>query len=497
VRRRLTLAILGTVAAALLLTGLGTLVLTRLQVRRTAKVELSNEAQALVAVLVQDVRPRAQPVPNRAAAQQRRLDAAKQALKLADATVVVFDAQGNVVDGAPPTSVRLNSSDLAGLQTGQTKSGENARMVWAAAASPADAQGRHLVLVLTRSIPFGLGSVQWLLLSAGVVLILAVGVSMRLSRRLIAPLQAADVATRRIADGDLAARVPEPPAAADDELADLSRAINSMAGALERSRGLEQQFLLSVSHDLRTPLTSIHGYAEAITDGAVDDPQAAARVILAESRRLERLVRDLLDLAKLDARSFSLDLEPVDLAQVATSTAESLRPAAEAAGVTLVSPEDAAGPSGAPVVLADRDRLVQVAANLLENALKFARTRIEIMAAVDGGIALMWVTDDGPGIAAVDLPHVFERLYVAQAKPVRKESGSGLGLAIARELVTAMGGTIGVESAAGAGTRFVVRLPVVGAPATGAATPVPPPPPPPGPPGAVTPPVPAPPSPPA
>ncbi|HEY7939928.1 MAG TPA: HAMP domain-containing sensor histidine kinase [Acidimicrobiales bacterium] len=492
-RRRLTLAILGTVAAALLLTGLGTLVLTRLQVRRTAKVELSNEAEALVSVLVQDVRPRTLPTANRAAAQQRRLNAAKQALKLADATVVVFDAQGNEVDGSIPSNVSVSSSDLAALQAGQTVSGESARMVWAAAASPADSQGRHLVIVLTRSIPFGLGSVQWLLLSAGVVLLLAVGVSMRLSRRLIAPLQAADVATRRLADGDLSARVPEPPAAADDELSDLSRAINSMAGALERSRGLEQQFLLSVSHDLRTPLTSIRGYAEAITDGATDDPQAAARVILAESRRLERLVRDLLDLAKLDARSFSLDLEPVDLVEVVTSTADGLRPAAEAAGVALVAPPP--GGSGAPpVVLADRDRLAQVAANLLENALKFARTRIDILAAVDGGVAMMWVTDDGPGIAPADLPHVFERLYVAQAQPLRKESGTGLGLAIARELVTAMNGTIGVESAPGAGTRFVVRLPLAGG---AVAEPVVPVPPVPAPPPAVPPQVPAPPPPPA
>ncbi len=126
-RRRLTLAILGTVAAALLLTGLGTLVLTRLQVRRTAKVELSNEAEALVSVLVQDVRPRTLPTANRAAAQQRRLNAAKQALKLADATVVVFDAQGNEVDGTIPSNVSVSSSDLAALQAGTDRLGRDAR----------------------------------------------------------------------------------------------------------------------------------------------------------------------------------------------------------------------------------------------------------------------------------------------------------------------------------------------------------------------------------
>src|SRR5207248_5606518 len=120
-----------------------------------------------------------------------------------------------------------------------------------------------------------------------------------------------------------------------EELASLARSINTMAATLARSRGLERQFLMSVSHDLRTPLTSIRGFAEAIADGAATDDRRAAEVITAESRRLERLVGDLLDLAKLDAKRFSLDLRPVDLADVVAATADGFRPAADGYGLAL------------------------------------------------------------------------------------------------------------------------------------------------------------------
>ncbi len=138
-------------------------------------------------------------------------------------------------------------------------------------------------------------------------------------------MRSATDATARIAAGDLTVRLP-----ADerrhDEITDLSIAINQMAGTLERSRGLEQQFLLSVSHDLRTPLTSIRGYAEAVADGTAPDSRAAAGIILAEAQRLERLVKDLLDLAKLEARQFTLDMLSVDVAELARRGAAGIRP---------------------------------------------------------------------------------------------------------------------------------------------------------------------------
>ena len=140
--------------------------------------------------------------------------------------------------------------------------------------------------------------------------------ALRLSRRLTQPLREATQATATIAHGDLSVRLPVGGGRPNDELGALALSINEMADSLQRSRGLEQQFLLSVSHDLRTPLTSIQGYAEAIADGAVPDDRAAAGVILTEARRLGRLVRDLLDLAKLEARQFTFHPVDVDLGEV-------------------------------------------------------------------------------------------------------------------------------------------------------------------------------------
>jgi two-component system sensor histidine kinase BaeS len=289
-------------------------------------------------------------------------------------------------------------------------------------------------------------------------------VAIVVSRRIVRPVRDADAAAHRIAAGELSTRLPEPPPSADDELADLVRSINAMAASLERSKALEQQFLLSVSHDLRTPLTSIQGYAEAITDGATSDPAWAASIIASESKRLDRLVRDLLDLAKLQARSFRFEMRPVDVAAVATGAVDGFRPDAQAAGVTvrLDAPT-------AVLVNGDGDRLAQVVANLVENALKYARSEIAVTVREDGGRAVLLVDDDGRGIAPEDLPHVFERLYVARHEPARRESGSGLGLAITRELVEGMGGEVAAEVAPRGGARMVVRLPVLaGAPPAGA-----------------------------
>jgi signal transduction histidine kinase len=237
-----------------------------------------------------------------------------------------------------------------------------------------------------------------------------------------------------------------------DEVAELAVAANRMIEQLAGSEAerdaadqARRDLIAAVSHDLRTPLTSIQGYAEALADGTVADTRRAAGVILTESRRLERLVRDLLQLARLDARGFTLERVPVELHELAAACADGFGPEAEAAGVAL---EVTAVPA---VVDADPDRLAQVVANLVENALKYARSRIGIDLAVDGGWARVTVSDDGPGIDPADRDHVFERLYVARHVPVRKESGSGLGLAIVRELVGAMGGMVGVGDAASGG----------------------------------------------
>ena len=378
----------------------------------------------------------------------------KQSIELVGVT-----ADGNLTpDSVLPAGLTVADLQPASLRQGLTVSGTyGADRVYAAAAVNPDAPDLSVVLVEGSADNVARRAVPWFLMASGITLVLGAAVAWGLSHRITEPLREATAVTARIADGDLTSRVPEHVTSAGaprDEVDTLAHSINAMADSLERSRGLEQQFLLSVSHDLRTPLTSIRGYAEAIADGAAPDPSVAAGVILGESRRLERLVKDLLDLAKLDARRFTLHPTTVDLATLAADSVDGFRREATEAGVALTLH----APQPVPAVV-DPDRTQQVVANLVENALKYADGQVVVtVGTVDGHVRLE-VADDGPGIAAEDLPHVFERLYVAQADPVRKEAGSGLGLAIVRELVEAMGGTVAATANQPTGTMMVVRLP--------------------------------------
>jgi two-component system sensor histidine kinase BaeS len=439
VTRRLTVAIVGMVAGALLLAGLGTLLLTQLGARNETRRELEDQALNVAASL--------QGTQARTAVGE----ALRRALRLQGALVVTYGRQGERTS-VLPTGVTDADLDLEVLAVGEAVSGTHGNLVYAAAEIPTRRQTRYVV-ALTREADTGLRSGgRWFVLAAIVTLGAAVAVAAVLGSRLTRPLRDAQAATRRIARGDLSARVPEP--RQDDELAALTRSINEMAAALERSRGLERQFLLSVSHDLRTPLTSIRGYAEAIAEGKAPDTAQAAGVINTESRRLERLVRDLLELAKLDARRFSLDVRAIDVAEVVNDTAEGFRPAADEASVVL--DVRASGQAGL-IASADPDRLAQVVANLVENALKFAARNIAVSATRENGAIVIAVADDGPGIATGDLPNVFERFFTSTRTPAR-QVGSGLGLAIVRELVDAMGGTVRAEAADGRGARMVVAL---------------------------------------
>ena len=190
------------------------------------------------------------------------------------------------------------------------------------------------VVVVTRQIHDPANGFRYFLLVGAIALALAAVVAATLARRFTRPLVDAVTATRRIASGDLDATVPKTPHEVP-ELAQLADSINAMGTNLVRARDQERQFLLSVSHELRTPLTSIRGYADAVVDGATDDPPAAATVISAEARRLERLVQDLLDLARLDADRFSLDLQALDCGEVVRQVAEGFRPRAVELGLEL------------------------------------------------------------------------------------------------------------------------------------------------------------------
>ncbi len=398
----------------------------------------------------------------------------RQVLRLEDARFIRINPQGQVTS-PPPTGLSAADLDGAALAAGETVSGRSGNIVYAAAPVTLSARARarldiggQVAIVLTRQVgDLGPGW-GYILIVGGVTLALAALVASQLSRRMTRPLIEATEVTGQIASGDLDSRVPVHEGDYT-EFSSLAHSINSMAQSLSDAHGREREMLLSVSHDLRTPLTSIRGFAEAITDGAVDDTTRAAEVIIAESRRLERLVGDLVDLGKLEAQQLSFDIRPTDLAEVVDITAEGFRPVAEKGNVAL---HVAVAPRAEAMVAADPDRLAQLLANLIENAFTFAATSVVVTlwpnAADQAGLVrphVITVDDDGPGIGPSDLPRVFDRFYQADRGPNR-QVGSGLGLAIVAELAAAMGASVRAESPLSqrGGSRFVVVLPPLAAP---------------------------------
>ncbi len=239
-----------------------------------------------------------------------------------------------------------------------------------------------------------------------------------------------------------------------------------MTQRVHASQKAQREFVANVSHELKTPLTSIQGFAQALLDGTAGTPQErqrAAGIIQQEAQRMNRIVLDLLDLARMDGGTMDLQREEVDLPALLRSVVEKFSPQAEATGVSIQINEE-----NLPPIMADGDRLAQVFSNLVDNALKFTRSTGSITlcskkSSTHVDHVQVEITDDGEGISADALPHIFERFYQADAaRRGGKEHGSGLGLAIAREIVSAHGGTIHVTSEIGRGSTFTVVLPVTG-----------------------------------
>jgi signal transduction histidine kinase len=287
-----------------------------------------------------------------------------------------------------------------------------------------------------------------LLAGLGATLV-ALALSVLLARRLARPLREVASAAQRLARGERDVAVP---VAGPDELADLARAFNAMAGELHAARDAERQFLLSVSHELKTPLTAVRGYAEAIGDGAIPAATGAA-VISKEAVRLERLVADLLDLARLEQARFAVAAEPIDLHAVAGAVVQRHAVRADTLGIGLTA--DGVRPAPA---LGDFDRTLQAASNLVENALRVLPPGGHVHIEAQPG--RLTVGDDGPGIAAADLPRAFERFFLHDRYRSDRAVGSGLGLALVSELAQAMGGRATVTSAPGTGTAFTLELAV-------------------------------------
>jgi two-component system sensor histidine kinase BaeS len=278
---------------------------------------------------------------------------------------------------------------------------------------------------------------------------LAAVASLLVARAIARPVGRVAAASRSVAAGQAPGEVP---VEGSDELAVLAQSFNEMARQLTKAREADQAFLLSVSHELKTPLTAIRGYAEGLEEGAVD-PREAGEVMTRESGRLERLVQDLLDLARMNQRTFAVRSQPVDLADVAGEAVLRDEPRARTFGVSLRA--DADEPATAT---GDPDRLLQVVSNLVENALRVTPAGGSVVVrALPGEVS---VSDTGPGLAPDDVPRAFDRFYLYGRYRGQRAVGTGLGLAIVKELSEAMGGTVSVRSTPGEGTTFSIRLPI-------------------------------------
>lgn len=289
-------------------------------------------------------------------------------------------------------------------------------------------------------------------LGVGAILTLLLGVwfSTSLSHRLSG---ISDAATR-VGAGDLSARAPR---GGSDEIAEVAASFNAMADELQALGERERQFLIAVSHDLRTPLTTISGYAEALDAGDIppEDLPRVAGILNGQTRHLSRLVEDVMALARLETSEFTLRPENVDIRGLVRGTVDTFEERAAGEEIELSVTCQNVGS-----MLVDPDRLVQVLGNLLENAMRYTpqHGEIDVICSSDvPGVVSIVVANTGPGITAHDLDHVFERLYVADRYRAVRPAGSGLGLSIVSELVELMGGSVRCSSDQ-TRTRFTVEI---------------------------------------
>ncbi len=309
------------------------------------------------------------------------------------------------------------------------------------------AQPEHIGATIAELVPR-------LLAAAAVAFIAAALIALAVANSLYRPIRKLTEASESMSHGDYEQRVP---VGGPRELADLARSFNRMAAEVQRSRQVLRDFVADVSHELKTPLTAIRGFVQAMSDGTAADEagrQKALGIVDEEARRLQGLVAELLDLSRIEAGQVAMARLPVPLAELVQYCLEIFGLRAGEQGVSLLAdvlPADL-------VVTGDADRLEQLLNNLLDNAIRHTPRdgQVKITARRTApGVVTLTVADSGPGIPASELSRLFERFYTGRGDG----SGTGLGLAIAREIARAHGGDIVAASAPGVGTAFTVTLP--------------------------------------
>lgn len=298
---------------------------------------------------------------------------------------------------------------------------------------------------------------QALLVAGSAALLTALAASVLVTARIVGPIRRLVLASRRLAEGHYAERVP---AGSPDELGELAASFNALAGALESTERRRLELVGDVAHELRTPVATLEGYLEGLLDGVVEPNARTWAKLHDEAGRLRRLIDDLQTLSRAEARQVSLNPRPLDPAEIARSALDRLAGQFAEKGLELSTEL----PGSLPLVRADPDRAVQVLTNLLTNALHATPAPGSVRLALQqvGDTVEFTVADSGRGIAPEHLPHLFERFYRVDKSRSRALGGSGVGLTIARALVEAMGGQIWARSAGlGQGATFGFNLPVV------------------------------------
>ncbi|MFH1639432.1 MAG: ATP-binding protein [Chloroflexota bacterium] len=296
---------------------------------------------------------------------------------------------------------------------------------------------------------------RFLLWGALLAIMLALFFTLLLSHRISAPIKSLALAAKRLGQGDLTQRV----AVKDkSEIGEMANAFNSMASDLEHAGQVQRNMIADIAHELRTPLSNIRGYLEAIRDGVMQPNTDTIRSLEEESALLLRLVNDLQEISLAEAGELRLNRQTEDIIGIIKQTVAAKEPQATVKGV-MVSTDVG---DNLPLVNIDAQRISQVLRNLLENAIAYTGGggSVVVTAEKQDGLVKVSVTDTGEGIPPESLPYIFERFYRVDKSRTRATGGSGLGLTIARRLVEAHGGTIEAYSEPGKGSRFVFSLPL-------------------------------------
>ncbi len=454
-RRRIFWAILGVAGAVLFLVALVSAGTSRSNARDRITAQLETTAEVVASEIAD--RPLA-----RAAVRAETADAARIILnrndrpeRLVDGTVIQFglitESFVVVADSVQELDLDLNalrSEEIVRLD--QRISDEQ----WIAVVRPVSIDDSASRVLIIAARPLGRVQVRAVARDLAVPLLVAAimaAIGARIvSGSIVKRLDTLRDATRKLRARDWSARAD---VAGSDEVAEVAATFNDLAAFLEETSSRERAFLMSVSHDLRTPLTTVAGYAELLANDDNSETSRIGSVLERETRRLRRLVEDVMLLAQLEARQFSVRPELVDLGAHIRQICDGFMAKAIDARIDLVVATETTG-----LLLTDPDRLDQIVGNLLENAIRHTpeRGRIDVSADFQGSEVVLTVRDSGPGVAADEVDRLFERFYVARHQ--ERPEGSGLGLSIVRQLVAMLGGTVHARLPDEGGLIIEVRL---------------------------------------